>query len=97
MKTRGMRIWFALLIMVLLTAGAIWPVAAREAQPEAAGPSVMLRLKYATFDPLQGEPPMPPALHTDAHRGTGEGAYIVQFKGPVQGAWTDRFGRWAGA
>ena len=62
MKTRGMQVWFALLIMVALTTGTIWPVAARGNQPEAAGQSVMLRLKYATFDPLQGEPPMPPAL-----------------------------------
>jgi PKD repeat protein/subtilisin family serine protease len=76
--------------MVLLAVGAIWPVAAREAQPEGDGQGVMLRLKYATFDPLQGEPQMPPALHTDAHRGAGEGAYIVQFKGPVQIPWTDQ-------
>ena len=90
MKIRSKRIWFALLIMVLFTAGAIWPVAARETQPEAAGPGLMLRLKYATFDPLQGEPEMPVALHTHAHRGAGEGAYIVQFQGPVQGTWTDQ-------
>ena len=43
MNTRSVRVWFALLITVLLTAGAVWPVAAREAQPAAAGQSVMLR------------------------------------------------------
>ena len=90
MKTRSTSIWFALLIMLALTTISIWPVAARETQPEAAGQSVMLRLKYATFDPLQGEPKLPPVLHTDAHRGTGEGAYIVQFNGPIQEAWTDQ-------
>ena len=90
MENRSKRIWFALLIMVCLTAGAIWPVAASETQPEGPGPSPMLRLKYATFDPLQGEPQMPASLQIDAHRDAGEGAYIVQFQGPIQGAWTDQ-------
>jgi serine protease AprX len=90
MNKRGVQIWVALFIAVILTGGAIWPVAAREAQPEAASEPVLLRLKYATFDPLQGEPEMAPALRADAYPEAGEGAYIIQFKGPVQGAWKEQ-------
>jgi serine protease AprX len=90
MNKRGMQIWVALFIAVILTGGAIWPVSAREAQPQLASEPVLLRLKYATFDPLQGEPEMAPALRADAYPETGEGAYIVQFKGPVEGAWKEQ-------
>jgi len=86
MNKRGVQIWVALFIAVILTGSAIWPVSAWEAQPAAAGEPLLLRLKYATFDPLQGEPEMDPALRADAYPETGEGAYIVQFKGPVEGA-----------
>jgi serine protease AprX len=90
MKTRGMQIWFGLLMVVALAAGTLGPVAARDTQAQAAGEPVLLRLKYATFDPLQGEPQIDSALRADAYPGTGEGAYIVQFRGPVQGAWKDQ-------
>jgi len=85
-----MQIWFGLLMVVVLAAGTLGPVAARDTQAQAAGEPVLLRLKYATFDPLQGEPQIDSALRADAYPGTGEGAYIVQFRGPVQGAWKDQ-------
>ncbi len=50
---------------------------------------VLLRLKYATFDPLAGEPSMPSQLRLDAYPEGAPGAYIVQFKGPVQDAWKE--------
>jgi hypothetical protein len=65
-----MPIWYALLIRVVLTTGTVWPVVAREAQPEAADQSVMPRLQYATFDLQRGKPRMPSTLHTDVYRST---------------------------
>ncbi len=87
MKIRGMRTWFVLITLLVLAAGALGPSTARGIQPAAVEELVLLRLKYATFDPLQGEPQVDAALRTDAYPGAGEGAYIVQFKGPIQGAW----------
>jgi serine protease AprX len=57
---------------------------------EEAQQPVLLRLKYGTFDPLEGEPDMPASLHLDAYAGEGEGAYIVQFQGPIQEEWKER-------
>ncbi|MGD9404299.1 MAG: S8 family serine peptidase [Anaerolineae bacterium] len=87
MMNRGIRIWAMVLVALVLATAALGPVTARGAQPEPAGEPVLLRLKYATFDPLRGEPQIDSALRAAPYPDSGEGAYIVQFKGPVQGAW----------
>ena len=50
----------------------------------AGGPYI--RLKYATFDPLVGEPALPSDLRTISRPGQ-TGYYLVQFDGPIQPSW----------
>jgi subtilisin family serine protease len=49
----------------------------------------LIRLQYAAFDPLQGEPFIPaPLQSTREHTGgTGAGTYLLQFNGPVREEW----------
>jgi subtilisin family serine protease len=53
---------------------------------EAVESAPLIRLRYATFDPLAGEPSMPQGMRL-AKEGDGNGPFIVQFAGPVQTAW----------
>ncbi len=48
---------------------------------------IFLHLKYATFDPLQAEPAIPPALQFAPRTPGAPGAYIVQFSGSIQPGW----------
>lgn len=50
----------------------------------AGGPYI--QLKYATFDPLAGEPILPPDLRITPHPNQVT-YYLVQFDGPVQSEW----------
>ena len=50
----------------------------------AGGPYI--QLKYATFDPLAGEPTLPPDLRTAPHPNP-VAYYLVQFEGPIQPSW----------
>ena len=88
MNARNLRSTVALLILISLLLGSFSPVIARQDLPEQPQP-VLLRLKYATFDPLQGEPAMSADLYLDAYAQGEQGAYIVQFKGPILKAWKE--------
>jgi hypothetical protein len=57
------------------------PLAAAE---DAAPP--LVRLQYATFDPLAGEPALAPELRQE-EASARAGLYLVQFVGPVQEGW----------
>lgn len=48
--------------------------------------SSLIHLKYATFDPVAGEPSIPSNLRA-APPGKADERYIVQFVGPVQDVW----------
>jgi serine protease AprX len=88
MNNQRNRIVLALIILGSLMAISLWPALAQEAR-EVGGEPVFLKLKYATFDPLQGEPVMPAELQVSSYADGGEGAYIVQFRGPVEEGWKD--------
>ena len=88
MKNHRNRIVLALLILGSLMALSLWPALAQEAG-QVGGEAIFLKLKYATFDPLQGEPALPAELHIDGYADSGEGAYIVQFRGPVEEGWKE--------
>ncbi len=51
---------------------------------------VYLMLQAGTFDPLQGEPLLPAGLTMPEYPDGTPGAYIVQFKGPVQEDWKEQ-------
>ena len=68
------RVVFLCLILTLL------PLAAGMAS----GPYI--HLKYADFDPLAGEPALPPDLRTTPHAGQ-VAYYLVQFEGPIEPSW----------
>ena len=85
-KAKTIVMWF---ILISLAVGSFWPAAAQEPGRVEEG-SILLRLRFATFDPLAGEPAMPAGLHLDAYPAEGQGAYIVQFKGPIREAWKEQ-------
>lgn len=74
-------IWFSLLL-VLLTSLAYTPLAAAPV-PQA---PPLIRLHYATFDPLT-DAPTAPTLHTPLARAWHPQMWIVQFHQPVREAW----------
>jgi subtilisin family serine protease len=88
MNNHRNRTVLALLILGSLMAISLWPALAQEA-PEVGGEPVFLKLKYATFDPLQDELALPAGLHVDGYADGGEGAYIVQFRGPIEEGWKE--------
>jgi len=86
MKPRNVWTALALLTLASLVIAGFWSVSAQETRSDGES-SVLLRLKYATFDPLDGEPDMPPNLRLDAYAKAGAAAYIVQFRGPIEEEW----------
>lgn len=83
--------WVLVVFLIGLVLADFAPVSAQPEGEEADEP-VLLRLKYATFDPRAGWPRLPESLAVDAYPGNGEGAYIVQFHGPIQDGWTEQIG-----
>ncbi len=77
MKSTRMRAIVAWIVLAGLAVGSFWPAAAQEPGRVEKEP-ILLRFKFATFDPLTAYPD------------DGQGAYIVQFKGPVQEAWKEQ-------
>ena len=53
-------------------------------------PSLFIRLKTATFDPLQGEPNLPLDLETASYLAGESSYFIVQFSGPVMVGWKEK-------
>jgi serine protease AprX len=78
-----------IVVLFSLALSSLGPAVAQEGK-EAKSQPVLLKLKYATFDPLAGEPAMPASLRLAAYPADGPGAYIVQFAGPIQEAWKDQ-------
>ncbi|RMF30355.1 MAG: hypothetical protein D6759_12105 [Chloroflexi bacterium] len=79
-KTRHHLIVLGVLLCTLVLAGSPW------LSGRASSPALPIRLRYATFDPLVGEPHIPAGqrLSIQADR---PATYLVQFTGPVQEAW----------
>jgi subtilisin family serine protease len=74
---RWLVVFAAFLFTLVLLPGITWAQASQ-------GPQI--RLQYATFDPLEGEPP--PALPQSASALPEKpGVYLLQFTGPVQAGW----------
>ncbi len=76
--TKGLSVLLALFVLMITSIGAV-------AQSDVS--ASYIRLKYATFDPLQSEPFVPQSLR--ATNTTGANAYIVQFDGIIQDEWKD--------
>lgn len=77
MRNPGITFFCILLATLTLAAGV------------AAGPSIHLR--YASFDPLVGEPEISPDLRS--HPVPGKlSYYLVQFRGPIEPTWTSELG-----
>ncbi len=76
-----------LLVVALLAASSTLTssAASQQARPPAA--SIMLRLRYATFDPLKGQPQVDAALRVSYADPAARHYYIVQFNGPIQESW----------
>jgi subtilisin family serine protease len=83
------RLLKVLLILSCLLPGLTWSVAAAPLPQDANAPETLIRLQFATFDPLQAEPSVPQHLKLTGYVAGQAGPYIVQFQGPVQTAWTE--------
>jgi hypothetical protein len=77
---------FALLAVALACSSA---VAAPPAEGGVESPPSAIRLRFATFDPLQGEPALPQAVRATALDDRAAGPYLVQFSGPVLPGWKE--------
>jgi len=74
------------LLVLVLGMGDMSP-AHRLSPAQAAGsPPPLIRLQYATFDPLAGEPDIPSAQRATTLT-AGPATFLVQFTGPVQEEW----------
>jgi len=78
----------ALLLLVACVLGSVSAVGIENPAP--LSPSLFIRLKAATFDPLRGEPGFPPDLRISSYPGGETGCYIVQFSGPVRPEWKEQ-------
>ena len=84
-------------VFACLAIGLGWSTAASAPPPQGAGDNgSLIRLQFATFDPLVDEPVPPQSLRSTGFSDGESGPYIVQFQGPVQTAWKDAL-REAGA
>lgn len=70
-------------IETILAIGLLLMPPAAVSQPPSAGPRI--RLQAASFDPLQSQPTGPDYLEETIE--SDPGVYLVQFYGPVKGAW----------
>jgi len=77
-------------VFACLAIGLGWSTAASAPPPQGAGGNgSLIRLQFATFDPLVDEPVPPQSLRLTGYAEGESGPYIVQFQGPVQAAWKD--------
>ena len=77
-------------VFACLAIGLGWSTAASAPPPPGAGGNgSLIRLQFATFDPLVDEPVPPKSLRLIGYPDGESGPYIVQFQGPVQTAWKD--------
>lgn len=81
---RGM-LWLVLMALVVSPAAAEVPGAAQPEVDLAAGP--LIYLVAEPFDPLLRQPDLPEALVNDDTKAALDGAYLVQFTGPVLMEW----------
>ena len=77
-----------LFILIGVIAGLTWS-AAGAAPPAPPSPPVLIRLRQATFDPLQSQPSLPPGLSLSPGDSRSAVPYIVQFRGALQPEWKD--------
>ena len=69
----------------LLLAGVVLAAATGAARAQGEGP--LIRLRFATFDPLRNSPLPDPVLRMPRVGDDEVSAYLLQFQGPVQPAW----------
>ena len=74
----------AVIITIMIGAALSFPIQTTRSASDAP----RIRLQYASFDPLEGEPYMPPWGMWQATQGTPP-TYLLQFNGPVLPAWKD--------
>lgn len=79
------RFWSGLLLLVILLSS-LAPLKPGRVQAAPAPEPVMLRLRFATFDPLSGEPALPSGYRLTLADET-PGLRLVQFNGPIRQAW----------
>ena len=77
-------------VFACLAIGLGWSTAASAPPPQGAGgDGSLIRLQFATFDPLVDEPELPQSLRLTGYADGESGPYVVQFQGPVQTEWKD--------
>ena len=87
-KYKSIRQILIVLLTLVLGMGSISP-ASRLSPAQAAGsPPPLIRLQYAAFDPVAGEPDIPSAQRQQLTALTaGPATFLIQFTGPVQEDW----------
>lgn len=86
MKYKSIRQILIVLLTLVLGMGGVSPVPRLSPAQAAGSPPPLIRLQYATFDPLAGEPDIPSAQRATTLT-AGPATFLVQFTGPVQEDW----------
>ncbi len=86
MKYKSIRQILIVLLTLVLGMGGVSPVPRLSPVQAAGSTPPLIRLQYATFDPLAGEPDIPSAQQSTALT-AGPATFLVQFIGPVQEDW----------
>jgi len=74
------------LLIFVLGIGSITPAPQPLLAQAASSPPPLIRLQYATFDPLAGEPDVPPTQRLSV-LAASPATFLIQFTGPVQEDW----------
>lgn len=80
------RAWRPLVLLALLALALCWGLGGDRLQADT-GDGILLRLRYATFDPLHFAPRGGPPDVLPAPK-SGRQPFLVQFDGPIQENWT---------
>jgi len=88
MNYKSIRQILIVLLTLVLGMGGMAPVPRLSPAQAAGSPPPMIRLQYAAFDPLAGEPDIPYSQRQQFTALTaGLATFLIQFTGPVQEDW----------